>query len=364
MRKIILFLFICFSVKAVTAQTIKGVVKDEKGNPIPSVSVKVKNSDIGTKTDSLGSFTINSLPNTTLLFTAIGFSSDSIKINRGSLLHIVLKTNVSKLGDVTVTGKPGSPDGKTNQVISNQIVSNTLQDYQSTQNINNGPHLIEASNPKSSIDAVHYISTAPSGTFYNGAAVPTFHHKDDTKGSKYLFDKWVNGKVIMNDGSIYQNNGGGFNYDKMSGSLLLMQNEQTVMDVDRGQFKSFILTDENGNAYTFELVPSIDNQKLVQVLAEAPGKYSLYKKTTTKFEKANYVSTGLTESGHNYDEYTDDFTYFVSFPNGQLKEIGFKKKGIKEVFGGDKRVDVFMNAHKEDTIDELYLEGLVRFLNS
>ena len=59
-----LLLFLTFlllnglSLFAQTAGTIKGVVKDQSGNPIPGVTVEVKGTDKGTTTNGNGAFSI------------------------------------------------------------------------------------------------------------------------------------------------------------------------------------------------------------------------------------------------------------------------------------------------------------------
>ena len=92
--------------------------------------------------------------------------------------------------------------------------------------------------------------------------------------------------------------------------------------------------------------------------------YKIYKSIKTTFVKANYSSDGVASTGNNYDEYHDDFDYYVlNVKTNQLQEISLKKKVIKQVFAADAdKLNKFMADNSGD-IDEAYLGSLGDFLN-
>lgn len=77
----LLYVLLLFSFY-VSAQ-IKGVVVDEKNQPIPFVSIWVEHENTGTSTEENGSFEIEVKDkNNNLLFLALGFEKQSIKASQ------------------------------------------------------------------------------------------------------------------------------------------------------------------------------------------------------------------------------------------------------------------------------------------
>lgn len=87
-RKITSFLLLMLLVLTVYAQentaSVKGVVKDDKGNPLEGVSVRAvntsTNSGSGTQTNSLGAYSFQRLPAGTysFTFTMIGLKAENM----------------------------------------------------------------------------------------------------------------------------------------------------------------------------------------------------------------------------------------------------------------------------------------------
>lgn len=92
------------SLLAQTGVTIKGQVKDEKGNPITAVSISVKGGTAGTSTDAEGRFIIH-IPHrgSTLIFSSVGFDAQEVKAGKGTLDIILTQAN-KQLDDVVVVG--------------------------------------------------------------------------------------------------------------------------------------------------------------------------------------------------------------------------------------------------------------------
>lgn len=90
---------------AQTSFTIKGVVKGFDGQPIPGVSVLIKNTSNGNVTDFDGNYSISKV-NTgdILVFSSIGFTQKEIKINNQIVINVVLTESVTNLDEIVVVG--------------------------------------------------------------------------------------------------------------------------------------------------------------------------------------------------------------------------------------------------------------------
>jgi TonB-linked SusC/RagA family outer membrane protein len=83
---------------------IKGRVTDEKGEPLPGVSVRVEGTTIATSTDLNGAFSLSADKGATLTFSFLGFTSESQVIGDNTDFNIVLKENLKSLNEVVVVG--------------------------------------------------------------------------------------------------------------------------------------------------------------------------------------------------------------------------------------------------------------------
>ncbi|MBX2924983.1 MAG: TonB-dependent receptor [Chitinophagaceae bacterium] len=83
---------------------VKGKITDEKGNPIPGVSVTVKGTTKGIIADEDGSFTIDANPGETLEFSAVGYKPYSVKVGSERTFSITLSPDAADLNAVVVIG--------------------------------------------------------------------------------------------------------------------------------------------------------------------------------------------------------------------------------------------------------------------
>lgn len=106
MKKIVSTLVVallCFCMVATAQnQTVTGKVTDERGNPIPSVTVKVKGTANASVSDEKGMFKISAPSNGTLVFSAVGFSNLEARINK-SVINVSMAAYVNALDEVVVT---------------------------------------------------------------------------------------------------------------------------------------------------------------------------------------------------------------------------------------------------------------------
>ena len=108
MRKaLFVFLFALVWVVNATAQdkTVTGKIVDEKGLPVEGVSVLSSDGRIGTKTTSVGMFSISITKNAkSLLFSSIGFEPQRVNIGSQTSIDITLKATDTKLDEIVVVG--------------------------------------------------------------------------------------------------------------------------------------------------------------------------------------------------------------------------------------------------------------------
>jgi len=88
------------------SSTITGKVTDEKGISLPGVSVKVKSGPGGTTTDEQGSFQLNASGTASLIFSYIGYTTQTIAINNQKSLQVQMQVDATgtNLDEVVVVG--------------------------------------------------------------------------------------------------------------------------------------------------------------------------------------------------------------------------------------------------------------------
>ena len=195
--------------------------------------------------------------------------------------------------------------------------------------------------------------------------IHSFNNMENTVGRRFLFDTWVKGDSVAGmQGNFINSVAFLFNFDKLTGNLLVTQDKINIMSVIPGGISSFILEDM-GQQYVFEHANAIDSLKFFQALVKGDKPYSLYKLHASTFIPANSRNDGIVKTGNTYDEYKDATAYYIvdnKAHSGSL--VSLKPKGIKSVLkGASEKVDTYFRTHKADSINENFLIGLVTFLN-
>lgn len=100
-----LFVFTGFSTLMAQTVTIKGtVISADDGTPIPSASVTVPGSTLGTLTDGGGKYTITvPVSAKTLTFTFVGMKIMTEDINARTTIDVAMATDMVGLDEVIVT---------------------------------------------------------------------------------------------------------------------------------------------------------------------------------------------------------------------------------------------------------------------
>ncbi len=84
--------------------TVYGTVLNEKGEPVPSVTVAVKGTGRSAVSNENGMFSIEANENEVLMFTSVGYSSKEIVVGNSKTLNVELASLMNALDDIVVIG--------------------------------------------------------------------------------------------------------------------------------------------------------------------------------------------------------------------------------------------------------------------
>lgn len=101
---LLLLLVFVTSVDAQQKANVIGTVTDQNGKTLEGVNVLVKGVNTGTLTRADGKFSLYAQKNDVLLFSYVGFVTDSVVVQSQSVINVILKTSAGVLNDVVVVG--------------------------------------------------------------------------------------------------------------------------------------------------------------------------------------------------------------------------------------------------------------------
>ena len=193
--------------------------------------------------------------------------------------------------------------------------------------------------------------------------LPSVYHKEVTQGSPFLIPIYVPGLVVTHSYGIVNKKEFLYNYDKVTGNLLLKKDKESPIAVDRELVNSFCLKLDKGG-YIFTRVPLINSNEFFQVINKGP-KYSCYKLFKNIFINANQKTNGYITEGKDYDEYQDIETfYLVDEKKEEWSIFELTRKSIKKTFGSQNNaVNKFFKDHRYDAITESMLANLIEEIN-
>lgn len=84
--------------------TVSGTVTDVSGEPLPGVTVSLPGTNIGTATDLEGQYSLSVPEGSTLVFSFIGFETQTIAVGGRSVIDVVLVEDMASLDEVVVVG--------------------------------------------------------------------------------------------------------------------------------------------------------------------------------------------------------------------------------------------------------------------
>nr|MBI1230970.1 SusC/RagA family protein [Cytophagales bacterium] len=84
--------------------TVRGVVRDETGAPMPGATVSVQGTTTGSVTDIDGTYSITVPEGSTLVFSFIGYATQRVQVGNQSEINITMNLDESSLEEVVVVG--------------------------------------------------------------------------------------------------------------------------------------------------------------------------------------------------------------------------------------------------------------------
>ena len=100
---LVLFSFLFITSAFAQNVTVKGKVSDAADNSaLIGVTVNVKGTTNGTQTDANGGYSISAPSNATLVFSYIGYTTQSIAINGQTIINVNLTSSANQLQQVVV----------------------------------------------------------------------------------------------------------------------------------------------------------------------------------------------------------------------------------------------------------------------
>lgn len=86
------------------AVSVSGTISDENGDPLPGATITVLGTSQGTVSDLDGKFSITVPDGATLVFSYIGYKTQSIAVGTQSTIDVQLLQDESSLSEVLVVG--------------------------------------------------------------------------------------------------------------------------------------------------------------------------------------------------------------------------------------------------------------------
>jgi len=130
------FLALCMQMLNAQAQnfaSVSGLVKDEKNNGIPGITILLEGTQTGTATDELGFFEIKNLlaGNYTLVISGIGYKAQKrairLSISQNFKMEILLEEDAKSLDEVIVTGKSTAKELSEQPITISSLATRPLQ---------------------------------------------------------------------------------------------------------------------------------------------------------------------------------------------------------------------------------------------
>jgi len=116
--------------------------------------------------------------------------------------------------------------------------------------------------------------------------------------------------------------------------------------------------------YSFEKIPWISNNFFLIPIIKSEKGYSLYKRLLTKLVRADYSNEGYFTTGKKFDEFIDDYEYYLVLPgNTDYRKMYLKESNIRRVLKYELALlNEFFSMHEND-INEQSLIGIIQYIN-
>lgn len=162
--------------------TVKGRVVNTTGDPLPGVTVRLKNTTIGSMTNDKGNFELKVPENAILVVTYIGFDQQEVTLNGRETLTITMEPSKNSMEEVIVVGygtqKKINVTGAIDQISGKQLAARPIANVvQGLQGLSPGLNISYGGGkpgqvPNINIRGFATIATVSNNTATNGMVAP------------------------------------------------------------------------------------------------------------------------------------------------------------------------------------------------
>ncbi|AXE17329.1 SusC/RagA family TonB-linked outer membrane protein [Runella rosea] len=154
-----ILLFLCLYQSIAFAQSIKitGKVTDQANEGIPGVNILVDGTNKGTTTDATGKYTLEAPADGQLVFSYIGYVSQTIKVNARSIIDLKMAQEEKNLNEVVVTALGIKKEAKTLGYATATVNAEEIS-------TNRSPNVVSGLQGKMAGVNISTLSSGPGGT--------------------------------------------------------------------------------------------------------------------------------------------------------------------------------------------------------
>ena len=316
---------------------ISGTVKDsENGNPLPFVTVIVQGMYVGTSTDLSGYYSIT-VPNekSVLVFSFIGYNSQSITVGKQKQISISLTVQSSALDEVVVIGY-GVQKKETSV---GSIASTTNEQLKKTGNVSDLRQALSGQLP----GVTTLTTSGEPGGFGRGTSSTSIYIRGR--------NTWNGGEpLILVDG--FERDINNIDVSEVEKISVLKDASATAVFGVKGANGVILVTTKRGSIGKPKI--SFSYNSTAMSVSKVPGRMDSYNAILTRNEAIEREVPINELSWKDYKPYDLAINYKTPqkpenielFPNvdwkkAMLKDVGFSHRAVLNVQGGTKFVDYF-----------------------
>jgi TonB-linked SusC/RagA family outer membrane protein len=340
---LIAFLLILFSSTAHAQTKISGTVTDADGKPLKGASVLVKGAKVGTTTDDNGNFSIAASKGATLNISMVGYETSTVSVGDHTSIPVMLKTDVSHLSEIVVTGYGtqkrtlvtsaiSSVNNKTLNAEPVALVSEALQGrVAGVSVINNGS---PGTAPIVSIRGISSISFSSDPLYvvdgFPGVGINTIDVRDietvdvlkDASAAAIYGSRATNGVIMITTKKGTRSGRPKVTLDSYFGTSVITQ-RLSLMNTE--QFKQYAL------AYRGSQVPRLLDPWVNKPIYQ--GATQTYGETNTNWQDAYFKNGPMTQQNISLSGGNDVSRYYTSFgymdQKGTAPTVGYQRYNFR-----------------------------------
>ena len=136
---------------------VSGTVTDQNGRPLPGVTVMVEGASAGTVTDMAGKFNLEVPEESSLVFSFVGYQSETRSVGNQSTINVILREDVAVLQEVVITALGIEREAKSLGYATSVVDAEEMT-------INRTPNFMNALQGKVAGLNISSLGTGPAGT--------------------------------------------------------------------------------------------------------------------------------------------------------------------------------------------------------